>query len=429
MVVLIASVAPSVVSAQLLTEADVVALVLENNYSIRVTRLDEKVLENNITPGNAGFLPQLDVTAGTNNSITNARQEYLSGQVNERDNAKSGSVNAGASLNWTLFDGMRMFTSYDMLKQELKAGELRTRLQIESTLSNALMVYYNIVQLKQKKAVFEKAVKLGQERVGIANDMLMLGAGSRLDLLQAEVDLNTDNSELINFQDRITEASIALNQLMARDATTQFAVEDTFKVASVIDYATLKSKMEQNNPSLLIGQSDLELAQINLKQIKGRRAPVLGLNMGYNFNDQNSESGFLKTSRTSGFNYGISANVNLFDGFNLNRQQQNARIGIEQAQLEYDGYLEQLQAELLSAYTTYTNKLRMVAFEKQNLETANINFDIAGERYRLGELSGFEFREAQKNQLLANDRLINSLYEVRLLEITLMQLSGSVLPG
>jgi outer membrane protein TolC len=136
----------------------------------------------------------------------------------------------------------------------------------------------------------------------------------------------------------------------------------------------------------------------------------------------------LKTSRTSGFNYGISASVNIFDGFNLNRQQQNARIGIEQAELEFKAYQDQLQAELLSAFTTYTNKLRMVAFEKQNLETALVNFEIAGERYRLGELSGFEFREAQKNQLLANDRLINSLYEVRLLEITLMQLSGSVLP-
>lgn len=428
MVVMIVAAAPKLVFAQMLTEADVVALVLENNYSIRITQLDEKVLNNNVTPGNAGFLPQVNATAGTNNSVTNARQEYLSGQVNERDNAKSGSVNAGASLNWTLFDGLRMFTSYDMLKQELKAGELRTRLQIEATLSDALMVYYNIVQLKQKKAVFEKAVKLGQERVGIANDMLMLGAGSRLDLLQAEVDLNTDNSELINFQDRITEASITLNQLMARDAATQFTVEDTFKVASVIDYATLKSKMEQNNPALLLSQSDLEQAQLNLKEIKGRRAPVFGVNMGYNFNDQNSESGFLKTSRTSGFNYGISANVNIFDGFNLNRQQQNARIGIEQAELEYKAYLEQLQAELLSAYTAYTNKLKMVAFEKQNLETALVNFEIAGERYRLGELSGFEFREAQKNQLLANDRLINSLYEVRLLEITLMQLSGSVLP-
>ncbi len=426
--VIVVVITPKLVSAQILTEADVMAIVLENNYSIRVTRLDEKVLNNNVTPGNAGFLPQVDATAGTNNSITNARQEYLSGQVNERDNAKSGSVNAGASLNWTLFDGMRMFTSYDMLKQELKAGELRTRLQIGSTLSNALMVYYNIVQLKQKKSVFEKAVKLGQERVGIANDMLMLGAGSRLGLLQAEVDLNTDNSELINLQDRITEASIALNQLMARDAATQFTVEDTFKLASVIDYATLKTKMEQNNPALLLSQSDLELAQLNLREIKGRRAPIFGVNMGYNFNDQSSESGFLKTSRTSGFNYGISANVNIFDGFNLNRQQQNARIGIEQAELEYKAYQEQLQAELLSAFTTYTNKLRMVAFEKQNLETALVNFEIAGERYRLGELSGFEFREAQKNQLLANDRLINSLYEVRLLEIALMQLSGSVLP-
>ncbi|MDY0104752.1 MAG: TolC family protein [Lentimicrobium sp.] len=425
---IILAVTPKLVSAQMLTEADVMAIVLENNYSIRVAQLDEKVLNNNVTPGNAGFLPQVDATAGTNNSVTNARQEYLSGQINERDNAKSGSINAGASLNWTLFNGMRMFTSYDMLKQELKAGELQTRLQIESTLSNALIVYYNIVQLNQKKAVLEKAVKLGQERVGIANDMLMLGAGSRLGLLQAEVDLNTDNSELINLQDLITEASIALNQLMARDAATKFTVEDTFKVASVMDYASLKLKMEQNNPSLLISQSDQELAQLNLKEIRGRRAPVLGVNVGYSFNDQTSESGFLKTSRTSGFNYGISASVNIFDGFNLNRQQQNARIGIEQAELEFKAYQDQLQAELLSAFTTYTNKLRMVAFEKQNLETALVNFEIAGERYRLGELSGFEFREAQKNQLLANDRLINSLYEVRLLEITLMQLSGSVLP-
>ena len=429
MLSLIMLVAPHFLLAQqMLTEADMIALVLENNYSIRVTRLDEKILDNNVSPGNAGFLPQLNASAGTNNSVTNARQEYLSGQVNERDNARAGSLNAGASLNWTLFDGMRMFTSYDKLKQELKAGELRTRLQIENTLGASLTMYYNIVQLNQKKAVFEKAITLGQERVGIATDMLMLGAGSRLDLLQAEVDLNTDRSQLINLEDLITEASIALNQLMARDASTSFTVRDTFTVARILDYADLKAKMEQNNPALLIGQSDLELAQLNLKEIKGRRSPVLGVNMGYSFNDQNSESGFLKTSRTSGYNYGISANMNIFDGFNLNRQQQNARIGIEQAELEYQGYLEQLQAELLAAYTSYANKLKMVVFEKQNLETALVNFEIAGERFRLGELSGFEFREAQKNQLLANDRLINALYEVRLLEITLMQLSGSVLP-
>jgi len=416
------------VNAQLLSPEDAVATALENNYTIRIARLDQSVLENNVAPGNAGFLPQVDLSAGQNSSITNARQEYLSGQLNERNSARSKAVTAGASLNWTIFNGFRMFNAYARLKQELKSGEIRTRLQVENTIAGVLSAYYNIVQLKQKTTVLEKAVRLGEERVDIAREKLMLGAGSRLGMLQAEVDLNTDKSSLLDLNEQISEASIALNQLMARDAAQKFAVEDTFNLMPLTDYNVLKAKMEQSNPELLLTNLDIEQAMYNLKDIRGRRSPMLGLNFGYNFNDQSSESGFLKTSRTSGINYGISANMSLFDGFNLNRQQQNARIGIESAELRYQAYLDQLRADLLSAYTAYTSKLQMVTLEKQNLKTALISFEIAGERYRLGELSGIEYREAQKNQLMANERLINSIYEVRLLEIALLQLSGSVLP-
>ena len=413
--------------AQMLTPDDVMRQVLEHNFSIRIVRLDEDMLRNNVTLGNAGFLPRVDATAGTNNSMVNTRQEYLSGEKNERDNAKSGSLNAGAGMQWTLFDGLRMFNSYATLRKELEAGELRTRLQVENTVADALEAYYNMVQLKQKKVVLEKAVKLGEERQGIAQDMLMLGAGSRLSLLQAEVDLNTDRSQLLELGNRITSAGIALNRFMGKDPAAAVAVKDSILPGAVLNYETLKTQMERTNPTLLLSQTDLELAERNLDNITGQRLPILNFNLGYSFNDQTSESGFLKASRSSGVNYGFTASVPLFDGFNLNRRRQNAKIGIEQADVVYQNYQHALDAELLSTYFTYTNRLSMVIFEKENSSTAGINFEIAGERFRLGEMSGIEYREAQKNFLLANERLINSQFEVRLLEIRLQQLTGSLL--
>ncbi|PKL29832.1 MAG: hypothetical protein CVV45_20630, partial [Spirochaetae bacterium HGW-Spirochaetae-10] len=305
------------------------------------------MLKNNLSLGNAGFLPTVDISAGQSNSITNTEQEYLSGETNNRDNARSDALTAGASVNWTFFNGLRMFNAYDQLKHQLKTGELNTKIRIESTIAQVLSGYFNIIQLKQKTSVLEKAVKLGEERVEIANEMLLLGAGSRLGLLQAEVDLNTDKSLLLTLKEQITEASIALNVLMARDAATVFTVEDTIVLLPQLDFAMLKAKMEQSNSELIMSDLNVQLAMLNLRDIKGRRSPVLGLNLGYNYNDQSSESGFLRSSRSTGLNYGVTANLNVFDGLNLNRQQQNARVGIESAELQHQSYREQLNAELL----------------------------------------------------------------------------------
>lgn len=420
---------PFSAGAQVFTASDAVRTALENNYNIQIARLGEKELRNNVSPGNAGFLPGVSLNAGQSNSITNSRQEYLSGQINERENAKSNSFTTSVNMNWTIFDGFRMFNNYSMLSDQLKAGEYSTRLEIENTISEVLKNYYNIVQLNQKVKVFEKAVSLGEERTGIAGEMFIIGSGSRLDLLQAEVDLNTDKSQLLDLQERISEASIVLNQLLARDAGITFAVEDTFSLMPGFDYEQLLKKTEAGNVSLLMSNLDIEMAMNQLKEIRGSRLPGIGVNLGYNFNVQASESGFVKSGRTSGLNYGITASMSLFDGFNLNRQEKNAKIRIEAAELQLESYRSELRAALLSTYTAYSYRLKMVEFEKLNLQTANINFDIAGERYRLGELSGIEYREAQKNLLLANERLINAQFEVRLLEITLLQISGSILPG
>lgn len=415
-------------NAQFLSAEQAVAMALENNYDIRLTLLNERILENNVTPGNAGFLPVIDALAVQNNSITDSRQEYLSGEENERTNARSSTFNAGVGFDWTLFDGFRMFAGYDVLKKQLEAGQLQSRLEIENTVSRVLRTYYNIVELRQKVKMYETSVELGRARSLIADEKLAIGAGSRLELLQARVDMNSDIAELLSLNDEITEATINLNMILGRNPAEEFTVEDTIVLIPQVEFSELKKQMETTNVNLLLNRTDVELARLNLKSIKGQRYPELELNLGYNFNDQNSQSGFIVLSQTRGFNYGVTARMNLFDGFNQNRQQQNARISIESANLQYDYYMADLNAQLLSTFSIYSNKLRNLELERENVETAVTNFDIANERHRLGELSGLEIREAQQNLMLAHDRLITQIYEARLLEIDLLHLSGSIIP-
>lgn len=414
--------------AQQLSPGQAVQIALEQNYNIRLARLTEEEIRNNLSYGNAGFLPGLTAGATQSNSITNSRQEYLSGQINEREGAKSNTFSSNLSLNWTIFDGFRMFNQYSLLSKQLAAGELSTRVQVENTITAVLGGYYNIVQLKNRARVYEKAVQLGEERVQIARDMQVIGSGSGLEVLQAEVDFNTDRSQLLDLQKRIAEAEIALNLLLARDPATLFSVEDTIALMPPFDYEQLRNKMDAGNAALQISEMETEMAMNRLKDIQGRRWPVVGVNLGYNFNVQSSQSGFVIDGRTSGVNYGITASMSIFDGFNVNRQQKNARIGLESARLQLKSHKSELEALLLSTHKAYQARLQMLALEKSNRVTAEVNFDVASERFRLGELSGLEYREAQKNLLQADERLISAGYEVRLLEIALLQISGAVLP-
>lgn len=414
--------------AQQLSPGQAVQIALEQNYNIRLARLTEEEIRNNLSYGNAGFLPGLTAGATQSNSITNSRQEYLSGQINEREGAKSNTFSSNLSLSWTIFDGFRMFNQYSLLSKQLAAGELSTRVQVENTITAVLGGYYNIVQLKNRARVYEKAVQLGEERVQIARDMQVIGSGSGLEVLQAEVDFNTDRSQLLDLQKRIAEAEIALNLLLARDPATLFSVEDTIALMPPFDYEQLRNKMDAGNAALQISEMETEMAMNRLKDIQGRRWPVVGVNLGYNFNVQSSQSGFVIDGRTSGVNYGVTASMSIFDGFNVNRQQKNARIGLESARLQLESHKSELEALLLSTHKAYQARLQMLALEKSNRVTAEVNFDVASERFRLGELSGLEYREAQKNLLQADERLISAGYEVRLLEIALLQISGAVLP-
>lgn len=413
-------------NGELLTAEQAIRTGLENNFSIRLVRQDALVTENNLRMGVANFLPRVELNAVQNFSVNNSRQEFLTGQVNDVSGAKSDAFNTGAQLNWTLFDGMRMFVNYERLKEMEQRSELLVLLTVEGTISSILANYYTLIHLKQQLQVVEKTISVDLERMQLARDMLEIGAGSRLELLQAEVDLNADSALFMQLTDQFNRAKINLNQLLAREATVAFDVPQLFEVNQLLIRELLEAKMLQQNTSIQLSLHDETLAQLTLREIKGRYSPSLGFNLGYNFTDQSSESGFMRSNRTSGFTYGLNANLRLLDGLNTRRERQNADIMLQASRIRTEALISELKAEMQLNYSSYLNKIRQIRMESSNLEAAQENLEIATERFRLGDLSGIEFREAQRNFMAAEARLLTVMLEAKLLELGLLQLAGEL---
>ena len=401
---------------------------LEKNYSIRMVRNEEQISKNNATLGNAGYLPTLDLSAGFNGNINDTETETRStGEKTKTNGVFDKTLNAGLNLNWTIFDGFKIQANYARLKELEQQGETQTRIAIEDFIAEMTAEYYNYIQQQIRLKNFRYAMSLSKERLRIVEERYIVGNFSRLDLQQARVDYNADRAQYMKQQESVKSSLIRLNELMANDDMAHpITVND-----SIIDLNTLLTLEElwqstlKNNASLLKSEQNKTLAALDLKTVKSRNFPYLKLNAGYGYTLNKYDISSTSRRDNLGFNFGVTMGFNLFDG-NRRREIKNARIEIENAQLQQDDLRQALKADLSNLWQAYQNNIDMLELERENLIAAIENHEIASERYMLGNLSGIEMREAQKSLLDAEERILTAEYDTKMCEISLLQLSGKI---
>ncbi len=407
---------------------DAVKIGMENNFGIRIVRNEADITTNNNTPGNAGFLPVVSISGGYETSVKHADLRVMSGQELNENAAGTDWVDAGIFLNWTLFDGMNMFVNRDRLNKLQEMGELQIRMEMEKTLSLIIMVYNDIVRNQMMEKVLREQVDLSGERTRIAETRSSIGAASELEYLRAQVDLNADESSLIQQKASTNNACIALNEILARDATLAFQVADTILLQELLDLDVLTDHCLKFNTELLGEKYNTELSQLDLRSMQGVRYPVVALSTGYNFLENETDASFIEYNRQLGPYIGLSLDFTLFDGMNRTREVKNAHIDLDNARLREEEVQLNLVARLNQHFNQYKSELRVIDLEKQNLILAEKNMDIARESYRVGSLSSIELRVVQENLLEAQSRMIKALYRVKLQETELLRLSGTLLP-
>ena len=360
------------------------------------------------------------------NSILDTKQTQSDGSTRELNNARNMNLSYGIALNWTVFDGFKMFAKHDQLKEIEQLGNTELQFTILSKVGDVLETYYQIVQQQQQLKVLDSALIISKLRLDLANNRYTIGKASKLESLNAEVDLNTDTTNLLRQKELYTNTKTFLNELLARDLTENFIVSEEVAIDKSLVYADLKTNVSNQNPQLKIQLLNKRIAELSLKQIKGDRYPTISLSSGYNFTRSESDLGFAAQSSGNGLVYGVNARMNIFNGSLQNRNEKAAKYAVENAQISVEQQKTTLDSQLLSAYTTYLTNIQLSELEDKNEKIAAQNLDITLEKFKIGTIATVEFRTAQLNYVNAKFRNTSAKFQAKLSEIALKELAGNL---
>jgi outer membrane protein TolC len=360
-------------------------------------------------------------------SRNNIRQEFINGNTLVNPNAGQQSLNANLLLNWTLFDGTAMFTNYKRLNKFEEIGALQARAAIEQVITEVTLAYYETRQNLSQLAAAEKNLELSRERLQLVEARATLGSTSGQELLQSRVDFNADNSLVLRQQEQLLQSKIRLNQLLNRNADTDWLPVDSMPTAGVLELADLRKQAIESNTWLQLAEMQAEVAALDARLTRNAMLPRVELVSGYHINRLQSEAGFLASNQNRGLDLGLRAGITVFDGGRLNRDRKNAAMFQANALLAEEREKQVMDALLLSSFVAYENNRKLIQMEAENLDIAQQNVNIAREAYRVGSISALALREAQQQLLVAESRLMDAQFAAALHFTSLQRLSGQLI--
>ena len=418
----------SIAAQKLVSISEAIELALENNYGIKIISNNKEIAKNNAGVLNSGYLPTVTSSSGATFNRDNLEAEFANGESTALNGAKSSRYNASINLNYTLFDGLGRYYDYKRLKETYKLSELQARETIENTIAQLYVVYYNVAQVTENVTVLEKTLTISKDRITRASYQFEYGQGTMLNVLNAQVDINNDSINLINAKQQLVNTKRDLNVVLGNVISSEFRVDTTIDFKLNIDQNDLANKVKSNNVNLLQLDKNIMINTFIVKANKSGYLPSLGLTGSYGWNKgNNNAASFVAVSTNTGLSGGLSLSWNLFDGGATATRVSNAKIELENRSLEKESMVIDIERNFNNAWDDYQNKLTIFQVQENNIITSTNNFNRTQEKYKLGQATSIEFRQAQLNLINSELNRNQAKYAAKIAELTVLQLSGELL--
>jgi outer membrane protein len=406
-----------------LTAEEAVGIALKHNYDILIARNSSVSDSVNNTPGNAGMLPTLAINGSESYSAANKIvQKFSDGTTSTSANSNSNTLDASVGLNWTLFDGGKMFVTKRKLNEIRALGEIQFRDRVLQTEYDVILAYYDVVRQKQELASINEVITYNLERVKISQISYDAGLSPKTNLLQAKIDLNVYQENAINQQTIIIASKRTLNQLLGRNADIQFDVLDSIPINDLADRTELDQKLDSSNTSILAYKKQVDVSKLSLREMKTQLFPKINFNAGYGLYQSNVPQSNPVMSRSAGPSFGGTVSIPIYQAGNAVRQIKTAKIQLLSDEYSLESIRLQMNQELQNALTQFENQMNLLRIEKDNAILAKENLEISIQRLRFGETTSLEVSLAEGSFVDSLTRLISFEYNLKVAETKLKQL-------
>ncbi|MCF2876353.1 MULTISPECIES: TolC family protein [unclassified Tenacibaculum] len=415
---------------EVLSKEKAVEITLANNYDIKVTKNNVETAKNNKSIYNSGYLPTVTGNAGANYSKNDTDLEFQNGTTNSVTGAESKSYNASVGLNYTIFNGFNRQNTFKRLKENYNLTELQARQVMENTLTTLFLAYYEVGRLTENEKTQKETLEISKKRLERAKYNFDYGQNTKLEVLNAEVDVNNDSITYIDLKRQLSNAKRDLNVVLGRSVNTPVKVDTDVTYAIDLNLIDILQKAKTNNATILQAKKNIELRQLDVKINRAGWMPNVSLTSSYAWNKSNNDAtnAFSPISNTqTGVNAGLSLSWNIFDGGRTKTNVANAKIALETQEIQKQQQEEQLERDVNNAWETYQNALFSLQAQEKNVTTNKHNFERTNERYKLGQITSIDFRQAQINLINAELSVSRAKYTAKNAELQLLQLAGMLL--
>lgn len=421
----------SLFSQEIITPQKAMALALENNYGIKLANTNVEIAENNASFLNSGYLPTLTGNAGAIYNIDNTEAEFSDSNRPSTvlNGAESSRYNASINLNYTLFDGLGRAYDYKQLKETKQLSELQARETIENTILQLFTVYYSLAEIAENTDAINQTLSISKDRLIRAEYQFEYGQNTKLEVLNAQVDINNDSINLMNFKQQLRNYKRDLNLVLGNTLNGDFDIDTNIDFITLYNKEALLLKTRANNVNLLQIDKNININTLGVKSEKSSvYLPTIGLTGSYGWNENNNNAAsFVSVLTNTGLSGGLNLSWDLFDGGSNITRVKNAKLNLEAQNIRKEELMVTLERDFNNAWDNYQNKLNIFRLQENNIKTAQNNFDRTQEKFKLGQVNSIEFRQAQLNLLNAELNKNQAKYLAKLAELDMLQISGELL--
>ena len=400
---------------------------LENNYGIQAAQLDAMLAKNNATAGNAGLLPSLTLDARANYNLNNSNVTFASGEKRSVSALSTDNQNAGLTVNYPLAGIIVGLANLDRLRTLSEQSEIQARANVEAQLSQTVAAFYNLASQQRALDIAGQALNVSRDRLKRLETQREFGGASRLAVLNAEVNYNADSVSLLNTRLALNNAMRNLQALMGEDSEEPITVYEPVDFAGADQMESAMETAEAQNAALQLASYNEKISEFNLLIARTAQLPNLNLSLGYSFNrSYNGPISFASNTNGNGLSASAVFSWNLFNGGQVKTQIQNAEVSLQASKFRYEETRLNLFRDLKNAIANYRSGLEVIDLQEISLEAAKLNFTQTEARFKLGQATGTQFREAQLNLLQVQNQLNNLRYDTKVVEMELLRLVGEL---
>ncbi len=295
---------------------------------------------------------------------------------------------------------------------------------VQSVLAEVMRSYFTHLRNLRRLDVLDANIARAKSLLDLARNQLNAGVATQIDVTRAEAQLAQADQARLQQVTTVQQSELVLKRLLDVDPAKEISWGD-FAVrripANLLTFSDAKSTFEKR-ADYLAAQKALEQTQINVRTATYTRLPSLNLTGNYGV----ASAKFDDDNKQEQWSAGVGLSVPIFDGLRAGADRRVALSRQRAQELRLRSLELQISAELKLAQQDAGSRNAQIEVAEKSLRLAQEELRLAQQRYQQGVADNREVVEAQNRLAVADDNLVEAIYQYNLSRVELARAKGEV---